>query len=92
MTTDHADTEQAADTAGSDSKRLVMLSYPPEIPPPEGNDLLVLVDYEDGDDPVTWYGEYKDGKWFGVALDDEGMQELFGKVIGWAFFPKLHAA
>jgi len=62
--------------------------------PDDKQPVLFLVEQTNGSCETTqdtWYG-YKDGeKWMGIAEDNEGWQEIAGKIISWAPFPKVTA-
>jgi len=60
--------------------------------PKDREEILFLVDYSSIEgEPTTWFGYFKDGKWFGNAADDEGNQEIDnGTVMLWTPLPDLH--
>ncbi len=82
---------EAAKGSESAVERLVINGFDAKLFTPEqGEPVLFLID----NDPEhivldTWFGYMDAGKWFGVAEDNEGWQEMGGDVLCWIPFPKL---
>jgi hypothetical protein len=89
-TTDQIDIEEDGREA-SDASRIIINGYDTECIMPKDNEpVLFLVDNDtEHKDFDTWFGYTSNGKWFGVAEDDEGWQEMAGPVLCWVPFPRL---
>ncbi|MBL4783604.1 MAG: hypothetical protein JKX92_15335 [Porticoccaceae bacterium] len=76
----------------SQVERLVINGFETElIMPKDKEPILFLVQYDEMLESMadTWFGYFENGKWFGVAEDDEGWQEISGDVVCWIPLPCL---
>ncbi|HEY8097957.1 MAG TPA: hypothetical protein VIE65_18010 [Methylobacter sp.] len=56
--------------------------------PIDGQCCHVVFDHDDAGDTAVWWAQHKDGKWLGVDLPGNDVQELHGKAICWTPEPE----
>ena len=87
-----SDTTKKA-TEGSESavQRFVINGFDTDlIMPKDKEPVLFLVDNDPEHKKLdTWFGYVAYGRWWGVAEDDAGWQEMGGNVVRWIPFPEL---
>ena len=91
MIEETTNTEQIRVAVDYPNERLVINGFDAALIKPKDKEaVLFLVDNDPGHEIFdTWFGYFDEGKWFGVAEDNEGWQEMAGNVLCWIPFPQL---